>query len=61
MTRIKYAGPVGIPDDENGISIFRSHDLRFSSPATSSLYKGVSNGSEDRRDILTTLRAQQTC
>jgi hypothetical protein len=39
---------VGIPDDENGISIFRSHDLRFSSPATSSLYKGVSDDSEDR-------------
>jgi hypothetical protein len=51
---------MGIPDDDNGISIFRSHDLRFSSLATSSLYKGVSGSSEDRRDVLTTLRAQQT-
>jgi hypothetical protein len=58
--RIKYAGPVGIPDDGNEINIFRSHDLRLSSPATSSLYKGVSGSSEDRRDVLTTLRAQQT-
>jgi hypothetical protein len=59
----KIAGPVGIPDVENRIiNIFRSHDLRLSSPpATSSLYKGVSGDSEDRRDILTTLRAQQTC
>lgn len=55
--RNKIAGPVGISYIDNEINAFRSHDLRLSSQAQALLYR-VKHDSEDRRDILTTLRAQ---